>query len=178
MVFVRFDKIFPRIALREIGTLIIAEDPYLPPGNYSFIEWYCPNPHCDCRTVRITVAEGIQCHAELCYGWHDPLYYRGPFGNYPDNGYPGPSCAIGAAQGPFAEIFLERFTTNLLSDTGYINHLQRHYAMIKAEAENRDLADILIENHMKKIRRNAACICGSGKKYKKCCQLISEKASK
>jgi hypothetical protein len=178
MIFVCFDKVFPKIALKETRILTITEDAQLPPGNYSFIECYCPRPDCDCRTVRFTVMERMQCHAELCYGWHDPLYYRGPFGNYPENGYPGPSCAVGAPQGPFAEALLERFKTDLLTDISYVKHIWRHYAMVKAKAKERDLTDMLIENQMRKIGRNTACICGSGKKYKNCCQRFLDKALK
>lgn len=140
MFFVSFEEIFPEIAREETRGLIITSDPVIPADIYTFVELYCPDPECDCRMVRLSVVtERGPSHAEISYGWHEERYYRGPLNDFEENGLPGPSCSFGAPQGPFAHIFLERFESLFLSDANYVNRLKRHYALIKREAQRRDL---------------------------------------
>jgi hypothetical protein len=142
--FVSFRDVFPLIAKKETRGLIITKDPVIPADTYVFVELYCSDPDCDCRMVRLSViTESGSSHAEISYGWHDKRYYRGPSNDFEENGLPGPSCSMGIPQGPFAHIFLERFEKLFLSDVNYVNRIKHHYALIKREAQKRDLKKVL-----------------------------------
>ncbi len=77
-------------------------------------------------------------------------------------------------QGEFADYLLMQFRNSSSRDKAYVARLKRHYQMVKEEAKNRDLLKSILKQKVHEkpedtIQRNDPCLCGSGKKYKKCC---------
>ena len=102
-------------------------EPYqgIPPGRYSLIEYYCPDPACDCRRVMLNVAKGEelrQFEASISYGFDRDQEMAGPFLD-PMN-----------PQGKYAVQLLDAVRSLVLSDPRYVDRLERHYAAVKQAA--------------------------------------------
>ena len=78
MSYTMFYDRFPDIAERETRSLIILDDPELPPDTYALTELYCDEPGCDCRRVMFNVFadERKDFVAVIAYGWESKDYYR------------------------------------------------------------------------------------------------------
>lgn len=53
--------------------------PFLYPGKFHFLEYYCNDPDCDCRQVLIVVCEAEDTSkilATICWGFDRAEYYR------------------------------------------------------------------------------------------------------
>ena len=45
-------------------------------GWYDFVDYYCPDPNCDCRrTTLVIVDQSLQQHAAIIYGWEPRSFY-------------------------------------------------------------------------------------------------------
>ena len=53
-----FDTVFPDIAKNEVRVFHVHDHDELPRGAYLFREFYCNEPACDCRRVRILQDKG------------------------------------------------------------------------------------------------------------------------
>ncbi len=183
MILIPFYDIFPKIAKEETHCFHLLqndENPEAPPiGSYSLVELYCPDQNCDCRKVNIVIVsnEDKKEYVIIQFGWEDQAFYNEHFG-FDDHGLPGPSYAPMQFLGQYADFFFEKFEKLCITDKAYVASLKKHYNLIKNEAKNRDLFK---ESHrqfnIRKtyikpeniLKRNDPCLCGSGKKYKKCC---------
>ena len=93
---------------------------------------------------------------------------------------PGPSYALFADQGVYAEAFLKFVRELWSSDASFRKIIKNHYDLMKAidfKAEMIDHEYKLRQGAMRTNSRRAPgkndyCPCSSGKKYKKCC-LVS-----
>jgi hypothetical protein len=169
-----FYVVDPELAAREtrvINTLVWQDD--LPVGSYGLLEFYCPDPACDCRRVMLNVAEEKQPNhflASISYGFDRDAPEAGP---YLDPLNP---------QSKHAQTLLRLVETTVLNDPRYTARLARHYALVKKAASDprhpahrqlrkvlRDEARDLGSPSRRRVGRNALCPCGSGKKYKYCC---------
>lgn len=177
MYLVPFYKLFPEVAGKETRVLTTFGHGGLPADSYGLLEFYCPDPDCDCRRVLLNVVSEKHLErgflASISYGFDRDAEMAGPFLD-PMN-----------PQSEYAEMLLEHVEV-ALSDPRYVARLERHYAMVKEAAADpthpayRWLAqlDVEIETEIiepapappaQRVGRNDPCPCGSGKKYKHCC---------
>ena len=177
-------------ALRAFSILkriVVGETPQrgIPPGSYGLLEFYCPDPACDCRRVMLNVAEEREPErflAAISYGFDRDAPEAGPYLD-PLN-----------EQSPYAPALLDLVSETVLSDVHYLARLERHYRLIKAAAADpghpayqklqesiasqpsvlESLALVDLGRNLRSLSappvgRNTPCPCGSGKKYKQCC---------
>ena len=167
MPMVPFFEFFPDVAPSEtrVITMLHDEGP-VPRGEYGFIESYCNDPGCDCQNVIINIMDLRARHLatinhSLDRRWHEragvPRTFLDPLN----------------VQGPHAEAFLDIFK-EVVRDASYAKRLERHRAMVR-EVVDAGKARVAAREMLKSVRveRNAPCACGSGRKYKKCCGLVS-----
>jgi hypothetical protein len=118
----------PELAAREtrvMHTLVPQEE--LPVGAYGLLEFYCPDPACDCRRVMLNVAEEKQPDhflASISYGFDRDDEMAGPFLD-PMN-----------PQSQYAEQLLRLVEETVLSDPRYVARLERHYVLVKQAASD------------------------------------------
>ncbi len=177
----------PELAAQETRAIILFKAQRgVPPGSYGLLEFYCPDPACDCRRVMLNVAEEQHPErflASISYGFDRNVPEAGPFLD-PLN-----------EQSPYAVALLDLVSDLVLSDARYLARLERHYRLVKAAAadpthpayralqnsitsEPEALVDSLVSVDLGRnlrslsappVGRNKPCPCGSGKKYKHCC---------
>lgn len=169
MSFVSFEAVCPEIGTSETRVAHIFNNPEVPDGSYAFLECYCTDPECDCQLVHFKVIgmDGQE-HASISYGWNSKAFYDEAFSAC-DHNFPGPDFAILHWQGPYAKYFLEFCKNILIRDEAYVERLKRHNALFKEEAKKRNLSKPLPIQKTPSLGRNDLCLCGSGRKYKKCC---------
>ncbi|MCI0613272.1 SEC-C domain-containing protein, partial [bacterium] len=151
----------------------------LPDGEYGFLESYCDEKACDCRRVIINVVEAERPDkvlATINYGWESAKFY-GKWGKSPGlaKETKGPFLDPLNRQTRFAPALLRLFEEHILPDTAYIKRLKRHYEMFKqAVAAAAAAAAMPARNQNRlagrRLGRNEPCSCGSGRKYKHCCE--------
>jgi hypothetical protein len=180
MPYVPFYEKFPELADKETRVLTVLDDPELPSDEYGFIEAYCDEPDCDCRRVFFNVFSGRQKRfvAVIAYGWGSKRFYAKWFGaNDPKiiRSMQGPILNDTSPQSKLAPVLLDRVKNLLLKDPLYVERLKQHYAMFRKAVKQEYTAQAVSPQPAspKKIRRNASCPCGSGKKYKHCCGKVA-----
>jgi hypothetical protein len=179
-----FHKIEPEVAERETRTMTVlkAQD-NLPPGNYTLMESYCPDPACDCRRVMLN----ITCKEQLERGYLATISY----GFDRDEEMSGPFLDPLNPQSEYSDALLELVTRAVLSDRRYVERLEEHYHLVKQAAEEfGHPAYVRIQQALhsagpgrfsfgppkERVPRSAPCPCGSGKKYKQCCMWKDRRA--
>jgi len=168
-----FYELFPQVAEKETRVLTTYGRSKLPADTYGLLEFYCPDPDCDCRRVMLNVVS--EKHLER--GFLACVSY----GFDPDDEMAGPFLDPLNPQSYYAETLLE-YVEFILSDADYVARLETHYAMVKEAAADpthpayRRAAELKAESERpapaplaRYVRRNDPCPCGSGKKYKHCC---------
>lgn len=116
----------PELAARETRVMytLVPQDG-LPVGSYGLLEFYCPDPDCDCRRVMLNIVEEKDPDrflASISYGFDRGEEMAGPFLD-PMN-----------PQSKYAEPLLELVERTVLSDPRYVARLERHYALVKRAA--------------------------------------------
>jgi hypothetical protein len=177
---VPFVSVEPGLAVQETRTVtLLAPREGIPAGEYGFVERYCPDPDCHCRSVLIQVVARVdptRVLAAISLKFDRDAAYAGPFLD-PMN-----------EQGPYADALLCLFIEVALSDPAYMARLEQHYHRVKRAAGNpaHPAYDRLrraidgdaaqsgtspepIDPAPAPAGRNDPCPCGSGKKYKLCC---------
>ena len=136
----------------------------LPAGTYHFWEAFCAAPDCDCRRVQLWVmrAGTRDILATIALGLDEPEFHRRWAGYRSPEGYEAGGLYLEpfGEQSRYAPALLEAFEEHVLPSPGYRGRLRRHYKLFKTAA-----------GRSQKQGRNAACACGSGKKFKRCCAL-------
>jgi hypothetical protein len=182
-----FFQVDPDLAAKETRNITLFQ-PHdgIPAGSYGFLEFYCPDPDCDCRRVMINVVEEkrpTQFLASISYGFDRKAEDAGPYLD-PLN-----------EQCPYADALMRMMQEVAFNDPRYVARLKRHYALVKRAAadpahpayetlrravESDDgwlsvrAMDALSRGREtgpkpRRVGRNDPCPCGSGKKYKHCC---------
>jgi hypothetical protein len=179
-----FHKVEPELAERETRTItVLRTQDDLPPGAYTLMESYCPDPTCDCRRVMLNIASKERLDrgylATISYGFDRDDDMAGPFLD-PLN-----------PQSEYSEALLELVTESVLSDRQYVERLEEHYHLVKQAAEDfGHPAYVRIQRALhgaepglfsfapptERVPRSAPCPCGSGKKYKQCCMWRDRRA--
>jgi len=103
--------------------LILSDEQDVPDDSYQFLEWYCPNPSCDCFQVQLKVF-AIRQDAIAAY-----IYV--PFG-------PAGSPFLDPVEPvtPTALALLKIVTEHLQEDPVYLKRLQDHYWQVRSVASN------------------------------------------
>lgn len=107
----------------------------IPPGEYSFVEFFCDNPNCDCRRVLLQVVSRADPGLELLainYGWESPEYYRRCMRW---NAKAARELVKGSLDSlsprpPYAAVMLKLFREAVADDI-YKARLKRHYELFK-----------------------------------------------
>ena len=124
---VSFGKLCPDLARHEVLQVVVRRGSELPPGTYSFLEFHCPDPNCDCQVVM----------------WH--VFGRDPMGRdmrdgplatlswcwAPDDPH-GPEIEP-APQTLLAPMLL-RELVRAVRDMDYGAQVQAHYAAVRRDA--------------------------------------------
>lgn len=117
-----------KLAARETRVLnMIVTQKELPAGSYGLLEFFCPDPACDCQRVMLNIVEEKQpTHflAAISYGFDREEEDAGPFLD-PLN-----------PQSPYAEELLRLVEGVVLSDARYVARLERHYHLVKQAASD------------------------------------------
>lgn len=180
-----FDTVFPHIAENETRVFHVHDHDDLPRGAYLLREFYCNEPACDCRRVLLQVywVEGKRVAATINYAFEPS---KPPFDDEPQI-----SLDPLNPQSDVAEVLFDIFEEVITADRAYHERLVRHYEMWKRVVDDPahpDHGTVRSEAHddpsfrpafprsepvrreQPKVGPNAACPCGSGKKYKRCCR--------
>ena len=134
-----FMEKFPELGARETRSVTVTDRDDLPNGEYGFIEFYCNEPHCDCRRVMVVVLRpetGWKFWAAIDYGWESVEFYQQWAGAPASNCSPwqGPVLDPLTEQTPYAPLLLDLFKF-LLQSPGYVPRLKKHYRLFRAAVE-------------------------------------------
>ena len=184
MPYTPFQERFPKIAEKETRAITVFNNPELPSDTYVLVDSYCDEFDCDCRRVFFNVFSKSRKKllAVIAFGWESKKFYAKWLGkNDPImiKDLKGPALNLTSPQSKLAPALLRQIKV-ILQDKNYIERLKRHYRLFKAEIKREEKkkqkqdknADA---NHnaspsLPKVGRNEPCPCGSGKKYKRCCE--------
>lgn len=150
----------------QIRTVVIADDPYLPNGEYAFIDTYCTDNTCDCRKTIIQIFHEKKLVSIVSYGWESPKFYlrwlKSPWDRELADEMSGLSIDFSSPDlvSPKGVLLL----LNHLLDQKWISILKENYRLIRKSTIPGNIIRL-----PPKFSRNAPCPCGSGKKYKNCC---------
>lgn len=150
----------------QIRSIVLADDPRLPSGHYTFLDTYCTDNTCDCRKTIIQIFHEDRLVSIVNYGWESPQFYHRWLGSAEERDLAeemsGLSIDLTSPNRVSPEGIL--ILMNHLLDKKWITLLKEHYRRIRATPK----PDKVIRMPLK-ISRNAPCPCGSEKKYKNCC---------
>lgn len=148
-------EVLPDLAETESKVLRLGENPFLPGGEYNFIESYCNQVNCDCRRVYIFVlsaATGSKVWATINYGWEPLRFYQKWLVDKQDAVMcKGPSLLSFTEQTQYGSAFLELFEF-LISDEAYVELLKKHYRLFKDALLKKHKEEILGKDKKKKVR--------------------------
>lgn len=181
-----FFEMFPDLINKEFRNIFIENHSVIPDGNYAFAEFYCDRSNCDCRKVMIrvmTAEDPNKTWAMINYGWESEKFYKKWFRTEDDDLYKlmmGTSLdAMTSPKGSIPNALLSLFEDILSADKAYAKRLEDHYWKVKKTAKEKrakkhqqNALEHRPSQTGEKIGRNEDCLCGSGKKFKKCCLLL------
>jgi hypothetical protein len=183
MSLVPFYYVDTKLAVEETRVLTFTT-PYgdIPAGKYELVEYFCPDPACDCRRGMLNVVEERAVErflASISYAFDRDDPDAGPFLD-PLN-----------PQSRYAHALLAVVREIVFSDPAYLARLERHYTMMKAAASDPAhpayqrlqhaiatdpdrllFGDESVESYQASgsaVGLNDPCPCGSGRRYKQCC---------
>ncbi|MCP4535869.1 MAG: hypothetical protein GY832_01880 [Chloroflexi bacterium] len=116
------------LADKEIRMMhLLAPHNGLPAGSYAMVEFYCPDPACDCQRVTLNIVEEKHPKrflASISYSFDRKSDMAGPFLD-PMN-----------RKSKYAEKLLQLVEDVVLADRRYVARLKRHYKIVKRAASN------------------------------------------
>ncbi len=108
-------------------SFILQGEPDIPDDTYQLLEWYCPNPACNCQDVRLEVyARDQKRTLTAIYLGFNPAQALSIETAPPESDV------------PYLAPLVDRITKNLKSDLAYIYRLRSHYNQVKAAAADPD----------------------------------------
>jgi hypothetical protein len=160
-----FHDSFPEIAQKDV-LVVQAKNEAVHDGIYTFLEYYCDNLACRCTTVVLDVMfsdenepEKGKHIASINYAWEKPLSRKNP------------SFHTEAPRTDMSEAAIKVFHRVVAQDSSYKNKLAGHFELLRNHVRLEMQGSANIQNNVSKLGRNSPCVCGSGKKYKKCCLM-------
>lgn len=180
MIFESFFEEFPELVESEFRNIFVFDNgihKHIPPGNYAFLELFCPDVDCDCRKVMINVisVEPVKQWAMINYGWGSEEYYKTWWGVSHKHYKPMSGVTFDPpTKDPLQNEFLTVFKDILQRDKHYARRIETHYLMFKERMKEKEIQKSNIKKFMlkapiEKAGRNDPCPCNSGHKFKKCC---------
>jgi hypothetical protein len=180
-----FDVLDYELAKKEACTWFVTDRAGIPPGAYVLRELYCSEPNCDCRRVllQISWAEGAKVAATINYAFEPPAP---PFDDEPQI-----MLDFLNEQSSSADELLAMFKEMIAVDRDYHERLIAHYTLWKSVVDDPEHPDhgkvrsdmhddpnhrpafpkpTFVAKNPIKVGVNDPCLCGSGKKFKKCCR--------
>ena len=125
---------FHDLALKEMRSATVREQPGVPDGEYSFLELYCDEADCDCRRVIIdvmTADTGSKIWATINFGWETLEFYEKWMRDKELAKHViGASLDMLNPQSRYSDALLRLFKW-VLEDEAYVERLKRHYALFK-----------------------------------------------
>lgn len=141
---------FRDLAFREMRSATIQDWKDLPDGDYGFLELYCTDDTCDCRRVLIQViakSDLTKPWATINYGWESEAFYKRLLGDAElAKECTRPTLDPLNPQSKYASALLRLFET-IVQDTAYVQRLQKHYELFKAQSPR------VVRNDMKVTSR-------------------------
>ncbi len=122
---VSFGELCPDLARRELLQVFAPPGHALPQGHYAFLEFYCPDPDCDCQTVMWHVlgthprTHASRILATFSWCWAED-----------DSHGPEEEPAL---QSQLAPLLLGHLKT-AVREQGYGERIQAHYAAVREDA--------------------------------------------
>lgn len=107
----------------QLRAILLLDEPGIPDDTYQLLEFYCPNPTCDCREVLLKVF-AVQQKAVVA-NIRVPLPLFRP-----------PSLDPTDLPDPLTQAVFRLVSQNLKNDPTYLQLLQEHYHLVKAVAAN------------------------------------------
>ena len=150
---------FPEIDAAEVRVAAVTNHPGLPKGRYAFIELYCDEKGCDCSNVMINVVDQEGRRVATLNHNFDPERAA-------DLGLHRTLLDPLNIQTENSEAILDLFKRVVL-DEAYETRLKGHMAMVKRAVKGGRRPR---RPDKTLVGRNAPCPCGSGRKYKSCCE--------
>ncbi len=182
MIFSSFFEEFPELVESEFRNIFVLDNgvhKYIPPGNYAFLELFCPDLDCDCRKVIINIVSvnPTKAWAALNYAWEPEEYYKTWWGTSHEHyrQMSGVTCDP-PTKNPLKNEFLAVFQDILKQDKNYAGRLEKHYVMFKERMRDKASKKSITKKFAlnlsgEQVGRNDLCPCNSGNKFKKCCLL-------
>ena len=156
MPMVPFVDKFPELGARETRSIFASNQTQLPAGQWSFLEFYCNEPGCDCRRVIISVLRPetgwSKVWATIGYGWESLDFYRKWGHGMDDDDFKGPYLDVLNAQSEYSEVLLGLFR-EILESPDYVERLRRHYRMFRKTVDEADRGVTISRKHRWKRRR-------------------------
>lgn len=149
-------------------TIVIKSHPSLPDGEYQFLENYCTEPNCDCRKTIITIKHNGEPVGSIDYGWETLKFYKKWNRVEPEFA----KEMVGLSINPLFDFQLNcndlLDLVKELMDDKWTSRIKNTYRKFRREIDNQHtISKATLSN--KSPSRNSPCLCGSGKKYKRCC---------
>ncbi len=180
-----FDLLFLSVAEEETRSIRVPDESgaKVPAGHYLFRELYCTEPRCDCRRVLLQIMDVDRRRAAATIN-----YAFEPCSDYPQITLDPLNPQSEASAG-----LLKLFEQMIAVDAVYRARLIKHYAMWKDvvdDAAHPDHGMVRTVYHddpsfesafsirapvrraEAKVGANDPCVCGSGRKYKRCCRAM------
>ncbi len=148
-----FAEIYPKLALAETRTIRTKGYPGLPDDEYALLEFYCPDPKCDCRRVMLAVNS----RRDVERGQSRFLAFIS-FSFDRNAEFAGPALDPLNPQSQYAETLLE-IAKQVLADPAYVARLERHYQMAKKAASDPDPS---IREKVARCIAGEDAMCGGG----------------
>jgi hypothetical protein len=105
----------------QLRAILLLDEPGIPDDTYQLLEFYCPNPGCDCREVLLKVFAVQQ--KTVVANIRVPLPLFRP-----------PALDPAYLPDPLAQAVLRLVSRNLQNDPAYLQQLQEHYRRVKTVA--------------------------------------------
>jgi hypothetical protein len=160
---------FPEQAATETRSITIQQvQKGIDPGEYVFLEFFCDDATCDCRRALIGVYDANhQLMANISYGWEKLKFYEKWMGSRVGIEHiPGVNLYEMQPQGKGCKNFVAFFKEMIARDPAYEKRIRQHYQQMKQHSQPEFPIEV---TEKEKIGRNDPCLCGGGKKAKKCC---------
>ena len=127
---ISYGALFEETAMTETQSVTFERHPLFPDDSYAFLEYYCPDPACDCQMVMIGVLSKklARLVARITYLFNPEDEIEGE---------PNPNLDYGE-QDIGAKQLLAWFTHYLQEDPAYRDRLKRHYNQVKEAAATPD----------------------------------------
>ena len=150
----------------QVRSVTLAADPYLPSGEYHFIDLYCSDNTCDCRRTIIQIFHGQKLVSIVNFGWESPKFYLRWLGSTRDVGLAMEMSGVSIDSSSPDRVSPKGILLLIkhLMDKKWISIIKENYRLIRRITKPDNVIRLPA-----KITRNAPCPCGSGKKFKSCC---------